>query len=116
MLPFDLLGGSLLTLRFGRSSVTLGSGFIRWLVGVPRQTLLFLLTSITILAAGRLAGLPGSILVTTMIAICYAALQRKLAVSIFKGQWCVAFVVQAGSASCRKLVCLEPRTDDRLPS
>ncbi len=89
MLPFDLLGGFLLPHRFGRSSSAIGSSFLRWLAGVLLQAVLFLLTSATILTAGRLAGLPGTIVVITVIAFGYVALQRKLAISMTRGQWCV---------------------------
>lgn len=87
LLPFDLLGGYLLPRRYGRDTRTFLVFARQWLVGVALQSVLFLVTALSILWAGRAAGLLGALLVVAVTAAGYLIFQRVLAQIVTGRRW-----------------------------
>ena len=86
MLPLDLLGGFILPRLFGRDNTDARDLFRRWFLGVVLQTTLFLLIGLLVLAVGRLGGPSTVIILITLIAISFIALQSQLAVWMSRGR------------------------------
>ena len=78
MLPFDLLGGFILPNRYGRQQASFADFFGRWLITVALQSILFVITGISILTVGRLGGLPGVLALIGFVSLSYVTLQRLL--------------------------------------
>ena len=78
MVPFDLLGGFLLPLRFGREVLSFGGFCRRWFVGVALQSAWFIATGTAILWAGRSAGLGGALVVVAVAGITQLFLQGRM--------------------------------------
>lgn len=74
MLPFDVVGGYVLPTRWNKAKVDLSQFLRRWTIGVSTQVLLFLLSGLVILAAGRVGGLPAVLAVIFLLmGTCLAA-------------------------------------------
>ena len=87
MIPFDLLGGYVLPRRHGRDAIKLWDFACQWTTGVLVQSTLFMLTAIAILAAGRSAGLAGSLSVVAVAAFGNLAVQGLLVRLTTRGVW-----------------------------
>ena len=87
MAPLDFWGGYVAPLRFNRQPISLGVFLKQWSRGVLIQSLLFLISSIVILIAGRQAGLTGATVCVLIMSILYVACQRRLLAAMTSGRW-----------------------------
>lgn len=77
MMPLDYLGGWYLPRRYGRASISLRSYFGGWARGTVLQAAVFFVSGMLLLAAGRVAGLPGVAAMLFLIMVACLYLQQK---------------------------------------
>lgn len=78
-LPFDLLGGHLLPVRFGRSRRGFAVYLRAWLRGASIHGLVLAASGLTVLTAARAFGRPGAIAAVLLLMLAMLALQVPLA-------------------------------------
>lgn len=86
-LPFDLLGGWWLPLRFGRTTDALAGYLPKWLRGVVVQAAVYLGVAIVLIAAGRTAGIFGAACAMLAISVALLLAQVRLAACLSRARF-----------------------------